>query len=268
MKLQWCGMVVITTLTAGGGVALAQMAGGDVAARNAAIAAQSDANANSPYAGAPFTTNGGVGAYTNSWSESSTLGEGYARGISEVIRAQGSYNLASSEAAVNLTEAERRQLKNDVDFVNTYFQIRRLNRELRAQERGPRPTMEDLIRFAQLGKPQRLSPGDIDAANGQIFWPIILRAEVFAPYRIKLETYFGQRAQLAGMTPESYLGLDQTARGMVDELRRYVADFPPADYLHAKHFIESLGYEAHFPVGELTAATATSGNAAPAEQVR
>ncbi len=177
-------------------------------------------------------------------------------------------NLALSEAAVNLTEAERRQLKNDVDFVNTYFQIRRLNQQYQAQERGPRPTMEDLIRFAQLGKPQRLSPGDIDAASGQIFWPIILRAQVFAPYRIKLETYFGERAQLAGLTPESYLRLDQTARAMVEELRRYVADFPSGDYLHGKHFIESLGYEAHFPVGQPIATASASNKAAPAEQVR
>jgi hypothetical protein len=261
-------MVVIVTVTAGDGVAFAQMAGGDMAARNAAIADLSAANANSPYAGAPFSIGGAGSSYATSWSRATTPGEGYARGISELIRAAGSTNLALSEAAVTLTEAERRQLKNDVDFINTYFQIRRLNRELRAQERGPRPTMEDLIRFAQLGKPQRLSPGDIDAANGQIFWPIILRAEVFAPYRIKLETYFGQRVQLGGMTAESYLGLDQTARAMVEELRRYVADFPPADYLHAKHFIESLGYEAHFPLGQPVAATAAATNAPAAEQVR
>jgi hypothetical protein len=193
--------------------------------------------------------------------------EGLGRGVAEVIRAAGAADLAASRAALNWTEAQQHQLKNDVDFVNTYFQLRRMNRELRAQERGPRPTMEDLIRFAQLGKPQRLSPGDIDAASGQIFWPIILRAQVFASYRLKLETYFGERAQLAGLTPESYLRLDQTARAMVEELRRYVADFPPTDYLHAKHFIESLGYEGRFPSGQV-AQTAAAGNAAAVAPIR
>jgi hypothetical protein len=260
-------MVVTLALAAEGDVVFAQMAGG-VPAHNMGVVDLNAAAANSGYAGAPFSVGGAGSAYATSWSRATTPGESYARGISELIRSAGSTNLALSEAAVNLTEAERRQLKNDVDFVNTYFQIRRMNQQLRAQERGPRPTMEDLVRFAQLGKPQRLSPGDIDAASGQIFWPIILRAQVFASYRIRLETYFGERAQQAGLTPESYLRLDQTARAMVEELRRYVADFPPGDYLHGKHFIESLDYEAHFPVGQPMATTAASNNVPAAEQVR
>ncbi len=263
MKLQWSSLVVILTITSGGGGAFAQAMG----ARNIAVDLNA-ANANSGYAGAPFSIGGAGSSYATSYSTASTPGESYARGISELIRAAGSANLALSEAAVNLTEAERRQLKNDVDFVNTYFQIRRLNQQYQAQERGPRPTMEDLIRFAQLGKPQRLSPGDIDAASGQIFWPIILRSQVFAPYRIKLETYFGQRAQPSGLTPESYLRLDQTSRAMVEELRRYVADFPPGDYLHGKHFIESLGYEARFPAGQPIATAAVPNSPAAAEQLR
>jgi hypothetical protein len=253
-------MVVIATLVAGGAVVSAAgptgggagggMGGGGMGVRP------------------PFFFRGGGGSYAAFGANAATVGESYARGIGELIRATGAVNLDLSEAALNLTEAESRQLKNDVDFVNTYFEVRRLSKQLRAQERGPRPSMEDLIRFAQLGKPQRLSPGDIDAASGQIFWPIILRAQVFASNRIKLETYFGERGQPSGLTPESYLRLDQTARAMVEELRRYVADFPPGDYLHAKHFIESLGYEAHFPVGQPVTTAAASNNVVPADQVR
>ena len=279
MKLQWSSLTVIMTLATGGGVEFAQGAtpatggvliqgvgggGGGMGFDPSAVA-----NATSPYSGAPFSIGGAGSSYATSSAISTSPGEGFGRGVSELIRAAGSYNVASSEAAVNLTEAERRQLKNDVDFVNTYFQIRRLNQQLRAQARGPRPTMDDLVRFAQLGKPQRLSPGDIDAASGQIFWPVILRAQVFAPYRIKLETYFNERTQLGGIGPENYLRLDQAARAMIEELRRYVADFPPGDYVHAKHFVESLGYEAHFPVGQQpVAATAASNNAVSADQVR
>jgi len=246
-------MVVITTLAAGN-IALAQMAGATPLVAG----------------GGGWLTGGngygGSGSAAPLWA--STPMEGLGRGIAEIIRSTGDAELAMSRAAVNYTEAEQRQLKNDVDFVNAYFQVRRLNQQLRTQERGPRPTMEDLARFAQLGKPQRLSPGEIDAASGQIFWPIILRAQVFAPYRIRLEGYFGERAQLAGLTPESYLRLDQTARAMVEELRRYVADFPPGDYLRAKHFIESLGYEGHFPAGQAVATAAVPRSAPTAGQVR
>ena len=248
-------MVFIVALATGGGLGFAQMG---------AIPIFPPAGA-----GDDKTTYGeGAGPVSSTYYNASTIQEGLGRGVAEVIRAAGAADLAASRAAINFTEAQQRQLKNDVDFVNTYFQLRRLNQQLQAQERGPRPTMEELIRFAQLGKPQRLSPGDIDVASGQIFWPIILRSQVFAPYRIKMETYFGERAQFSGLTAESYLRLDQTARAMVEELRRYVADFPPGDYLHAKHFIESLGYEAHFPIGQPIAATAAATNAAPADQVR
>jgi hypothetical protein len=245
-------MVAMATLAAGN-VVLAQMGAG---------------NAATPWGGGGYGGGGEVGSVSSSLWWASTPMEGLGRGVAEIIRAGGAANLAASQAALNYSEAQHRALKNDVDFVNTYFELRRMNHQLRTQERGPRPTMEDLIRFAQLGKPQRLSPGDIDAASGQIFWPIILRAQIFAPYRIKLETCFGERAQFAGLTLESYLRLDQTSRAMIEELRRYVADFPPGDYVHAKHFIESLGYEAHFPVGQPVATAAATNRAAPVPEVR
>jgi hypothetical protein len=238
-------MVVVTTLGAGT-IAPAQMVGVQ------------------PVGGG----GGDVGSVSSSLWWASTPMEGLGRGVAEVIRAAGAADLAYSKAAVNYAEAQRQFLKNDVDFVNTYFQVRRLNQQFRTQERGPRPTMEDLARFALLGKPQRLSPGDMNAANGQIYWPVILRAQVFAPYRIRLEDYFDQRAKFGGVTPEMYLRLDQTSRAMIEELRRYVADFPPGDYVRAKHFVESLNYESRFPLGQPLATAAVPQGEPPAAQVR
>ena len=51
------------------------------------------------------------------------------RGIADVIRSQGDYNLSSSAAAVNLTMAQQQAIENQKKWVQTYFQIRDINRQ-------------------------------------------------------------------------------------------------------------------------------------------
>ena len=75
------------------------------------------------------------------------------QGMSQVISAAGEYNLATSAAAINMTEAESNEMQNGVQGVQTFWQMRDIGRAEREKERGPRPTPEELARIARAGAP-------------------------------------------------------------------------------------------------------------------
>ncbi len=69
-----------------------------------------------------------------------TPAESYSRGIADLIRSGGHYNLSTSEAAVKAAEARKYEMENATDAIDTYFRIRQLNREYREANRRPRPS--------------------------------------------------------------------------------------------------------------------------------
>ena len=121
---------------------------------------------------------------------------------------------------INLTDAQRREMENLQKWTETYFDMRRVNREARTAERGPRPTEADLVRYAQIGKPQRLSPSELDAVTGRISWPRLLQAAEFAPQRNALEEVFSHRASSGAIEVDEYLRVYRLTGLMLDGLRR------------------------------------------------
>ena len=105
-----------------------------------------------------------------------TPGQGLSYGLARIIQAEARYNSETAEAAINFSEAQRREIENWQKWTETYFEVRRINREMRAAERGKPPTEADFIRYAQIGKPRRLTPSELDAITGDISWPLLLRA--------------------------------------------------------------------------------------------
>jgi len=180
-------------------------------------------------------------------NRASTPAEGYARGMGDVMRSAGMYNLATSEAAINMTEAQRREIENRQQWTDAYFAMRQANRNYRATERAPRPGMEQLVRYAQADQPQRLSPSELDNVSGQIRWPRLLRADEFADSRGELEELFRQWANVGATSTEQLRAVRQQTDAMLAELQAQVRTAPPSDYLVAKRFIQSLAYQAQMP---------------------
>ena len=80
-------------------------------------------------------------------------------GMASVISAKGDYNLSTSAAAINMTQAQKNEIQNQQQWTNTYFKMRATNKAATAAERGPTPTMEQLAtngpgRRAQAARPQ------------------------------------------------------------------------------------------------------------------
>jgi len=174
---------------------------------------------------------------------SSTAAEGYARGWASIIRSQGQYHLDTSEAAKNYEEARSMEMDNRYKWTKTYFEMKELNRQYRAQIGPPRPSEEALVRFAQAGKPDRLSDEQVDPYTGEIVWPTALRAEAFEEYRDKVQDIFSHRSQHGRLTADQAVMLEQTTDAMLETLKGLIKKFRPNQYVEAKRFIESLAYE-------------------------
>jgi len=181
------------------------------------------------------------------YSNASTVGESYAKGLSDVITAQGNYNLATSEAAIKMEDAIRRDIENQQLWTDTYFEMRKSNRAYRAEERGRRPTTEDAIRYAQMGKPIRLSPSEFDYVTGKISWPKLLEQKLFDEERTKLDELFVKRAKYGGVSFDEQTTILQSTNNMMDQLKEQIHDMPAMFYMVARRFLESLAYESQLP---------------------
>ncbi len=134
-----------------------------------------------------------------------------------------------------------------MSYAEAYFKLRLLNREYRAQLRGPRPTAEDLARYAETRRPDRLSPSELDPITGEISWPMVLQADRYAWYRGRLDGLFLEWARSDQLSPTSHLKIDRMTKAVLAELRKQVRAVPQMDYVAAKRFIRSLAYEARLP---------------------
>jgi hypothetical protein len=191
---------------------------------------------------------GGYYPYSYYDNRASTPAEGYARGMADVLRARGRQNLLNSEAAINATEARKRAIDNREKWTDTYFRLRKKNREYRAQLGAPRLSEEDWIRYAQQGKPERLSPSELDAVSGQIRWPILLRDERFSEERNVIQNAFAERASTGSLSRDDLLAVNDATDAILAALKDDIRQLPPDEYMQTKNFVESIAYEARMPV--------------------
>ena len=176
-------------------------------------------------------------------NSASTVGESYARGVSDVISAQGNYNLQTSQAAINMTQVQKNEMENYSQWTQTYFETRQMNRDYREKERGKRPTEEDLVRYAAMGKPKPLSPSELDYVTGKIRWPIVLTQPTYQPQCKQLDSIFAKRAQGGALGYDDQVKIRTTTSSMLEALKASIQTVAASDYLAAKRFLESLAFE-------------------------
>jgi hypothetical protein len=168
-----------------------------------------------------------------------------ARGYASVVRAYGQASLLNSRAAINYAEARAAEIENRYKYTKAYFELKEMNRAYRQELRGPRVTEAQLIRYAQAGAPERLTPEQLDPYTGEISWPAVLRTEPFAKQRQLIEQIFANRVLNNGrIAPEDYVIFDNSIGQMLLLLRERIEQFDTNSYLDAKMFLQSLEYEA------------------------
>ena len=114
---------------------------------------------------------GGWGGYYGGGGGGNTVAGSAMNGMASVISAKGDYNLSTSAAAVNMTQAQKNEIQNRQMATDAYFSMRATNRQAVAAERGPSPTMEQLVKIARQGVPKPLNTSQLDPVSGKIAWP-------------------------------------------------------------------------------------------------
>jgi len=185
-------------------------------------------------------------------NQASTVGESRARGMSDVIRSQGEYNLATSAAAINLTQARSQDIVNRQAGCQAYFEMRKMNREYRAAEKEaiahPPRAAEAMTRYAQQGKPRKVSPGELDPVTGRIAWPSLLKANEHEENREALDKLFAKRAYDGAISTDEKTQLRKAVMAMLDDLKKQRRLASPTDYNATTDFLRSLAYEGQSPV--------------------
>jgi len=175
------------------------------------------------------------------YSRASTVEEGVQRGMADIIRSTGYANLQNSAAANNYEEARSKALDNRIKSTQTYFEMRRLNSQYRNAEKGPKPTQEELLRYAAARKPKQLSAHDIDPLTGQIDWPKALREPEYSKFTKTLDEMFQYKARQQGdLTYRQQASVQAVADDLAGELKKNIKIYPPEAYVAAKNFIEGV----------------------------
>jgi hypothetical protein len=180
----------------------------------------------------------------------STAGQAAAYGMSEMARAQGTENLLNSEAAKNWEEAKTLDIQNKMRWTETYFDMRKVNRDSRAAEAGPSVTQEQAIRMARMAAPARLNSTQLDPVTGHITYPIVLLDTPYTAYRDHLDGLFADRAASGGSIGyEKFQEIQTTVSQFIDALKQNVKKYAAGDYGQARTFLDSLAHEARMPAG-------------------
>ena len=200
--------------------------------------------------GWPVAAQWGGGFGFNRGGYASTAGQGAAYGMSEMMRAQGYENLQNSEAAQNWEAAKTQEIENRLRWTETYFEMRKVNREARAAEAGPPVTQEQAIRMAKMAAPPRLGSTQLDPVTGHIAYPPVLMDDIYAEYRKRLDHLFADRAASGGSLQYGDLReINSTVSKFIDVLKQNVKNYPAGDYGKARTFLDSLANEARQPAG-------------------
>lgn len=186
------------------------------------------------------------GQYYEDDYHASTAGEGYARGMAEIVRAAGEANLRNAQAVETLQDARGKAANARLQEVNAYYAARRMNAEYRAEQEGPALSQSDYVRLAAAAAPDRLGTDQLDA-QGNINWPELLTDEAYAEQTSQLDALFAQRAANKGKA-DAYVAqqIQITCKTLENMLSQKIRETPSLgqQLVQAKNFVRSLAYAA------------------------
>lgn len=181
-------------------------------------------------------------SYGGYWGDSGggTVEGSAMRGMASVISAKGDYNLATSAAAVNLTQAQKQDIQNRQQATQAYFNMQETNRVGRDAKRSPRLSHEQLVRIAADAAPRQVSSNEVNPVTGQVNWPELLRRDQFAEEREALEKLSLKHAHYGALGGDDLDNAGHLIEGMSAKLRSILTMVPAQRYMDAKNFLKSL----------------------------
>lgn len=192
----------------------------------------------------------GVGRWGGN-NKAATVGESHARGMSDVIRARGEYEMNSAEARLKREEVRSAELDNRMKTAQTYFSMREANKYARFGTDSTKRSQREynqarFVRHGQEGDPKRLRSGQLDPINGKLSWPVTLMDnDKFGVERRFVDGMFTKRVRNSGyLDYTDYSRLKKTVKAMLATLKEDIRDLDSDDYVEAKRFLNGVLYEA------------------------
>ncbi|MBX7169227.1 MAG: hypothetical protein K1X74_23035 [Pirellulales bacterium] len=171
--------------------------------------------------------------------------ESFARGDAAIIRSLGEYEYLNSEANKNNQEAYKQFLENDRQRVEVYFAKKQLWDSWRATQRRPRPSQEQVARWADDLRPERLSDAQLDPTSGKILWPARLLAPEFTVARDRLNALYASRMH-GNVQPRFASDVKEAVNDLRVQVLNQIDAIPPMEYVAIDKFLDSLHYESFF----------------------
>ena len=186
------------------------------------------------------------------WSNNraSTAAESYARGLADVARARGQYEMDSAQARISRADARSLELDNRMKSTETYFARRNFNREQRFgteedKYEKKRANQERYASFVRQSNPGRLTNEQLDPLTGKIQWVPELMPAVYKEYRERLDALFQKRARQDGTVDKAtYAAIKDATGDLLQALRDNNPNFRAEKYVAAKSFVNALAYTA------------------------
>jgi len=173
-----------------------------------------------------------------------TAAGNYMQGMSSVIRAEGQYNLLTSQAGINYEESRSKYLDNKKKWTENYYQMREdYQARSAAAHEAAKHSPEALAAAAKSGVPRKLGPEAFDPVTGHITWPEALAGDDYAALRKEVEQQFELRAktsQAAGIATK----IRAATAEMSTKLRQNIQKMSANEYLSGRKFLDSLDYAA------------------------
>jgi hypothetical protein len=181
------------------------------------------------------------------YNNASTAGEGYARGVSGIIQAQGERNLNNSQAAINAQDAYSMAIDNSTKSVNAFWEQKDIYKARQQQE------------FAEIGRKrsdylarhglESLTPQEYDRTTGQITWPKVLEQKEFDVYRNTLDELMRKRAYQGALTGDEYMQATSASKEWRAMLAKQKNVYPPQILSQMTRFVLKVTREINENLG-------------------
>lgn len=185
--------------------------------------------------------------YWGNYYHSSTAGESYARGLGDVVRAQGEANLNNSVAAGNYQDAYSKSLDNKLKQTETYWARRSIYDRKMAEESYERAQEREAYFAKTLLKP--LGNEEFDATSGSISWPIVCREDKYVEYRSTVDKAFAKLASSGLLTLDEYNTASRTIRAWREAINADKDAYPTEALSQALRFLIKLNRELESQLG-------------------
>jgi len=215
-----------------------------------AVAGVASAQTNDTVAASSIAGGGHApGGYGYGGYHSSTAAEGAFRGLADFTRSIGEADYMSSLAGINRQETFSRAIDNKKKAVDTYFQIKQINRAAREAARPQPLTFTQYAKLAKQEAPQRLSDVDYNRVVGRLNWPAMLASDDFAAERAALnQAFVGRTAQDVGVSTNFHREVRELTAALQSKLRDRLQTVSPMEYIAAKNFLTSVAFESQQPL--------------------